>query len=275
MAPNAVSPLAGLLLLLLVQIRVASAISSSSNPSHQQPYITAFTFQSDNEEDLHDASLHPSNNFGRELDDNDDDCDQHKEDASAIASSLLYDGGCVVSASAVMCDDDSSSSNKRSFMNDNLHTSSSLLYDDDHDNQESDDDDDDDDDNDGHSSMLSNASLRRRTKVGAASNSADHLSTAWKLPSDATAVITGGSKGIGKACVEELAGTIGMEVFTCCRNQEDLEKCLADWTKLGYNVKGVTADVSSSEGRKAFLWHVERWLEGRRLDVLVNNVGTK
>lgn len=113
------------------------------------------------------------------------------------------------------------------------------------------------------------------TVSAASSHNAEQLSAAWKLPPDATAVITGGSKGIGKACVEELAGTIGMDVFTCCRNQDDLENCLAEWTTLGYKVQGVTADVSSPEGRKAFLWHIERWLEGRRLDVLVNNVGTK
>ena len=100
------------------------------------------------------------------------------------------------------------------------------------------------------------------------------MSAAWKLPADATAVITGGSKGIGKACVEELAGALGIDVLTCCRNQNDLDTCLADWTAKGYNVKGVTADVSSAEGRQAFVGEIEQWLKGRRLDILVNNVGT-
>lgn len=97
----------------------------------------------------------------------------------------------------------------------------------------------------------------------------------WKLPADATAVITGGSKGIGKACVEELAGTLGMNVFTCCRNPEDLDQCLTEWTERGYKVQGVTADVSSPDGRNELVGEIERWLDGRRLDVLVNNVGTK
>jgi tropinone reductase I len=97
---------------------------------------------------------------------------------------------------------------------------------------------------------------------------------AWQLPPDTTVVITGGTKGIGKACVEELAGTLGASVFTCCRKQQDLDDCLAEWTHKGWQVQGVTADVSSPEGRATFLAQVDTWLQGRRLDVLVNNVGT-
>ena len=108
-----------------------------------------------------------------------------------------------------------------------------------------------------------------------ANGAAVDMAGAWKLPADATAVVTGGSKGIGKACVEELAGTLGMEVLTCCRNQEELNTCMSEWMEKGYNVKGVTADISSTEGRQAFIQDIENWLEERRLDVLVNNVGTK
>jgi Tropinone reductase 1 len=100
------------------------------------------------------------------------------------------------------------------------------------------------------------------------------LSQAWKLPADTTAVITGGSKGIGKACVEELAGTLGIKVLTCCRNSEELNACLKEWKDKGWNVQGVTADVATAEGRENFVKEIERWLEGQRLDILVNNVGT-
>lgn len=106
------------------------------------------------------------------------------------------------------------------------------------------------------------------------SSSPADFSAAWKLPSETTAVITGGSKGIGKACVEELAGALGIEIFTCCRNQEDLDNCLKEWDSNGWNVKGVTADVASEEGRQAFVKEIDNWLGGRRLDILVNNVGT-
>ena len=89
-------------------------------------------------------------------------------------------------------------------------------------------------------------------------------------------MVTGGSKGIGQACVEELAGTLGMNVFTCCRNQEDLDRCLTEWNQQkGYNVQGVMADVSTPEGRMSLVEKIDQWLAGRRLDVLVNNVGTK
>lgn len=101
----------------------------------------------------------------------------------------------------------------------------------------------------------------------------NNLLEAWKLPA-ATAVVTGGSKGIGKACVEELAGAMGVEVLTCGRNQKDLDKCFEEWQSKGMKVTVVTADVSSEEGRAAFVKEIETWLDGRRLDVLVNNVGT-
>jgi tropinone reductase I len=107
-----------------------------------------------------------------------------------------------------------------------------------------------------------------------ASSNPAAMHLAWQLPPDTTVVITGGTKGIGKACVEELAGTLGASVFTCCRKKQDLDDCLAEWTHKGWKVQGVTADVSSPEGRAAFLDQVDAWLQGRRLDVLVNNVGT-
>lgn len=110
--------------------------------------------------------------------------------------------------------------------------------------------------------------------AGATSNPQDNMSLAWKLPADTTAVVTGGSKGIGRACVEELAGVLGVEVLLCCRNKQELQQCLEECHKQGWNVHGVTADVASLEGRKAFLGEIEKWLHGRRLDILVNNVGT-
>jgi tropinone reductase I len=107
-----------------------------------------------------------------------------------------------------------------------------------------------------------------------ASSDPSSMHLAWQLPPDTTVVITGGTKGIGKACVEELAGTLGASVFTCCRKKQDLDDCLTEWANKGWKVQGVTADVSSPEGRAVFLDQVDTWLQGRRLDVLVNNVGT-
>ena len=109
----------------------------------------------------------------------------------------------------------------------------------------------------------------------------------WSLPPSTTAVVTGGTKGIGKAIVEELAGTLGIRVLTCSRNADDLKECLStDWQ--GLNVHGVVADVSTEEGRQALIQAIRKWLgnnndndndnaindDGPRLDILVNNVGT-
>jgi tropinone reductase I len=104
-----------------------------------------------------------------------------------------------------------------------------------------------------------------------------------------TAVVTGGTKGIGKAIVEELAGNplVLARVFTCSRNEKELQSCLAAWRAKGYDVQGVVADLSLAESRLAFLDAIEQWLSiplesseessanhNPSLDILVNNVGT-
>lgn len=99
----------------------------------------------------------------------------------------------------------------------------------------------------------------------------------WLLPNGVhtKAVVTGGTKGIGKAVVEELAGhPFGAHILTCARNEQDLERCLAEWRAAGLKVDGVVADVSSSEGRAQLMNALVPWLNGQPLDILVNNVGT-
>lgn len=111
----------------------------------------------------------------------------------------------------------------------------------------------------------------------------------WSLPPKTTAVVTGGTKGIGKAVVEELAKK-GCRVLTCSRNQEDLARVTHEWKEvLGFDVTGVCADVSTRDGLDSFFSEIENWLDHasdgdgasddnnndnrRRLDILVNNVG--
>ncbi|PHT72260.1 hypothetical protein T459_23045 [Capsicum annuum] len=46
----------------------------------------------------------------------------------------------------------------------------------------------------------------------------------WTLQGNTT-IVTGGTRGIGHATLEELA-SFGANVYTCSRNQMELEECL-------------------------------------------------
>jgi Tropinone reductase 1 len=106
------------------------------------------------------------------------------------------------------------------------------------------------------------------------SNAESPSSSFWQLAPGATAVVTGGTKGIGKAIVDEL-GAKGAKILTCARNSDELEKCVESWKADGFDVTGVTADMASSEGRDNLMTEIKNWLgEVGRLDILVNNVGT-
>ncbi|KAK6943614.1 Short-chain dehydrogenase/reductase SDR [Dillenia turbinata] len=61
-----------------------------------------------------------------------------------------------------------------------------------------------------------------------------------------TALVTSGSKGIGHATAEELAG-FGAVVPTC-PNQAELEKCLREWQKKGFKVTGSVCDFLDGDG---------------------------
>jgi Tropinone reductase 1 len=84
-------------------------------------------------------------------------------------------------------------------------------------------------------------------------------------------VVTGGSKGIGRACVDELCG-LGANVITCARNSTELEACNIEWSKRGYQVHSVVSDVSSEAGRQSLVDAVNARFGGT-VDSLVNNVG--
>jgi Tropinone reductase 1 len=95
--------------------------------------------------------------------------------------------------------------------------------------------------------------------------------TRWRLDGK-TVFVTGGTKGIGKAIVEEY-GALGARVFTCARSGPDLAACLKEWTSKGYEVEGMAVDICDSEARRALMEQVAGSFVGR-LDVLINNVGT-
>ncbi|KAA3464263.1 tropinone reductase-like protein [Gossypium australe] len=87
-----------------------------------------------------------------------------------------------------------------------------------------------------------------------------------------TALVTGGTRGIGHAIVEELAG-LGASVYTCSRNGDELNKCLKEWESKGFLVNGSVCDASSEDQRLTLIDNVASVFNGK-LNILVNNVGT-
>ncbi|KAJ6820088.1 tropinone reductase-like protein-like isoform X1 [Iris pallida] len=93
----------------------------------------------------------------------------------------------------------------------------------------------------------------------------------WSLRGT-TALVTGGSRGIGHAIVEELAA-LGAIVHTCSLDEAELNKCLKEWEKVGFSVTGSVCDVSSRCEREKLMETVSSKFQGK-LNILVNNVGT-
>ncbi|KAK3147694.1 hypothetical protein QOZ80_3BG0285660 [Eleusine coracana subsp. coracana] len=93
----------------------------------------------------------------------------------------------------------------------------------------------------------------------------------WSLHGK-TALVTGGTRGIGWAVVEELA-VLGAAVHTCSRKEAELGDRLKEWEAKGFRVTGSVCDVSVREQRERLISDVaERF--GGSLNILVNNVGT-
>ncbi|XP_022730437.1 tropinone reductase homolog At2g29150-like isoform X1 [Durio zibethinus] len=109
--------------------------------------------------------------------------------------------------------------------------------------------------------------LRQRSENMAQADNSNR----WSLQG-MTALVTGGTKGIGHAIVEELAG-LGARVHTCSRTETDLNKCLREWKARGFQVTGSVCDVSSQAQREKLLNTVSSEFEGK-LNILINNVGT-
>jgi tropinone reductase I len=84
---------------------------------------------------------------------------------------------------------------------------------------------------------------------------------AWRLDGK-RALVTGGTKGIGRSIVEELA-RLGADVVFCARDGEDVANAAAST-----GARGIVADVTIASDRARLI------TESGELDILVNNVGS-
>ncbi len=92
----------------------------------------------------------------------------------------------------------------------------------------------------------------------------------WNLTGK-IALITGGTRGIGKAITEEFVG-LGASVFIVARDEDVLNEMILSFDADISVVDGLVADVSNSADRQSVFEAIgKKW---GKLDILVNNVGT-
>ena len=85
------------------------------------------------------------------------------------------------------------------------------------------------------------------------------------------ALVTGGSRGIGKACAIELAKAGYDIVINYAGNEEAANKTVSEIKDLGQNAVAKKFDVSNKEAVDAAIEEIIK--EFGRIDVLVNNAG--
>lgn len=95
-------------------------------------------------------------------------------------------------------------------------------------------------------------------------------SSLWAL-SGQRALVTGGTKGIGEAIVQQFLA-VGASVFIVARNHTLLQQQLAQYREQGYTVEGLATDVSQPGAAHQLIETVREQWGG--LDILVNNAGT-
>jgi NAD(P)-dependent dehydrogenase (short-subunit alcohol dehydrogenase family) len=87
-----------------------------------------------------------------------------------------------------------------------------------------------------------------------------------------TALVTGGSEGIGKGITRALAKE-GVDVAICARRKEPLEAAAAEIAKeTGRKIIPITADLTKDADAKAFIEQGHKSLG--RVDIMVNNAGS-
>lgn len=92
----------------------------------------------------------------------------------------------------------------------------------------------------------------------------------WTL-ANKKALVTGGTKGIGKAIVNELLA-LGAEVLFTGRTVENVKARETEWQQQQFKAYGLAGDVTDAD----HLTTVKQWIGTNwgSLDILVNNAGT-
>ncbi len=85
-----------------------------------------------------------------------------------------------------------------------------------------------------------------------------------------TAIVTGGSRGIGKEMAEGLAEA-GAELMLCARRAEWLDETIEEFRAKGFRVEGKIGDVSKPEDVKSVVDETIKIFG--KIDVLINNAG--
>ncbi|WP_307101554.1 SDR family NAD(P)-dependent oxidoreductase [Arthrobacter globiformis] len=88
--------------------------------------------------------------------------------------------------------------------------------------------------------------------------------------SSKAAIVTGGTRGIGLACVEELI-RVGYQILICSRNQNEVASVVKAFDNRVSEVAGITADLSDP-GTGEILTSRCMELFGR-IDTVINNAG--
>jgi 3-oxoacyl-[acyl-carrier protein] reductase len=84
------------------------------------------------------------------------------------------------------------------------------------------------------------------------------------------ALVTGGSKGLGRAIAEELANE-GANISICARGKRDLDEAAQALRQYGAKVCAIPADASKATDASSVIDGTMRELG--RIDILVNNAG--
>jgi 3-oxoacyl-[acyl-carrier protein] reductase len=83
------------------------------------------------------------------------------------------------------------------------------------------------------------------------------------------AIVTGGTKGIGRAIAQTLAAE-GAHIALCARNADEVKQTAADFAKYGVTVFARVADVADAKGLAAWVDDAAKALGG--IDIVVANV---